>query len=272
MKGFLVFAQKDEDGNTVVFDFETRQFGKTVERPVIDWDEPLEPDTPAPNNDGCFKVLLLLIGVGLAAVLGFVPRSAYACSGWLDCTFGWTDRTEVREAAQTERARIEADAQAEIARIQGEAEARIQQAETEVERVKQLRYQSEADRDIAIAQAQAQAEQYQAMIAGLTAEKVSGIQSNADTQIAALQAQAQIAIAGITETGATERWRVGGGWLTVIVVIVVIVVGWSAWLRRPQQPIVLLSEQPTAKQLPWADQYETLEIVEVKNGVVTRRY
>lgn len=211
--------------------------------------------------------------VGVAAlVLMALPTPAYACSGWLDCAFGWTDRTEVRETEQTERARIEADAQAEIARIQGEADARMKQAEAEVERVKQQRYQSEADRDIAIAQAQAQADQYRVMIAGLTSEKVAGIQSNADTQIAALQAQAQIAIAGITETGTTERWRVGAGWLAVIVLVVVIAVGWSAWLRRPQPPVVMLSHEPTAKRLPWAEQYESLEIVEVKNGHIIRRH
>lgn len=157
-----------------------------------------------------------IVGI-VALILTALPLPAYACSGWLDCAFGWTDRTEVREAATTERARIEADAQAEIARIRGEADARIKQAEAEVERVKQQRYQSEADRDIAIAQANAKAEEYRAMIAGLTSEKVAGIQSNADTQIAALQAQAQIAIEGITQTGQTERWRVGG------------VAGWRSW-------------------------------------------
>lgn len=256
--------------NTVVFDFETRRFGKVINQPPT----PPEPEyEDRSDNDGCFKVLILLFSVGLATILGFTPKSAYACGLLeLDCILGFSNRTQIRAERDVEEARIEAAAQAEIARIQGEADARIKQAEAEVERVKQQRYQSEADRDIAIAQAQAQAEQYKAMIAGLTSETVAGIQSNADTQIAALQAQAQIAIAGITETGATERWRVAGGWLAVVVLVIVMVVGWRAWLQRPQAPpVVMLPNEPSAKRLPWADAYEHLEIVEVKNGIVTRR-
>lgn len=211
-----------------------------------------------------------------------VPTPAKAC-GLLefDCIFGFSQRTQIRADRDLDQARIEAAAQADIARIQGEAEARIKQAEAEVERVRQLQYQSEADRDIAIAQANAKSEEYKAMIAGLTSEKVAGIQSNADTQIAALQAQAQIAVEGITQTGQTERWRIGGGWLAVIVLVVVIAVGWRAWLQRPQPPVVMLSalrqaQGPVAElveaRLPWADEYDSLEIVEVRNGQIVRRH
>lgn len=274
MKGFLVFDHKDEDGNTLAVNLDNpRQLYKVRPQPVIDWDEPLEPDTPAPENDGCFKAIILLLAVGAAAVMGLMPRSAYACGLLeLDCILGFSNRTQIRAERDVEQARIEAAAQAEIARIQGEADARMKQAEAEVERVKQQRYQSEADRDIAIAQAQAQAEQYKAMIAGLTTEKVAGIQSNADTQIATLQESAKIAIEGIVQTGQTERWRIGGAWLAVIVLTLVLVIGWRAWLQRPQAPVVLLPNEPTAKRLPWADAYESLEIVEVKNGQIIRRH
>lgn len=209
----------------------------------------------------------------IVAAIGLLPMPAKAC-GLLefDCIFGFSQRTQIRADRDVDQARIEAAAAADIARIQGEAAARIKQAEAEVERVRQLRYQSEADRDIAIAQAQAQGDQYKAMIAGLTSEKVAGIQSNADTQIAALQAQAQIAVEGITQTGKTERWRIGGGWLAVIVLVVVIAVGWRAWLQRPQPPVVMLSGSPTANRLPWADEYDSLEIVEVRNGQIVRRH
>lgn len=269
MKGFLVFTKPDEDGNTIAVDLSTGDFHKLAPKPPA---PPAQAEEPEADNDGCFKALILLLAVGAAAVMSLMPRSAYACSGFIDCWLGISSTTQIRADRDVETARIEADAQAEIARIQGEADARIKQAEAEVERVKQQRYQSDADRDIAIAQAQAQADQYRAMIAGLTSEKVAGIQSNADTQIAALQAQAQIAIEGITQTGQTERWRVGGGWLAVMVLVVVIAVGWSAWLRRPQPPVVMLSPKATAKRLPWADEYESLEIVEVRNGQIIRRH
>lgn len=212
-----------------------------------------------------------IVIVVLAALL--LPATAQAsCSGFIDCLFGMTERTEVRAERDVEKARIEADAQAEIARIEGEAQARITQAEAEVERVRQLQYQSEADRDIAIAQANAKAEEYKAMIAGLTSEKIAGIQSNADTQIAALQAQAQIAIEGITQTGQTERWRVAFGWVTVIAVVIALAFGWYNWLRRTQT-VMVLPEQATARRLPWADEYDSIELVEVKHAnAVTRRH
>lgn len=209
-----------------------------------------------------------------ALALWLLPTPAKACGLLeIDCILGFSNRTQIRAERDVEQARIEAAAAADIARIQGEADARIRQAEAEVERIKQQRYQSEADRDIAIAQAQAQADQYRAMIAGLTSEKIAGIQSNADTQIATLQESAKIAIEGIVQTGQTERWRIGGAWLAVIVLTLVLVIGWRAWLQRPQAPpVVLLSEQPSTKRLPWADDYEHLEIVEVQNGQIIRRH
>lgn len=271
MSGFLVFDKKDDEGNTVAVDLSTGQFHRLAPKPPAPA-QPIHTEEPQADKYGCFKVLILLIAVGAAAVMGFMPRSAYACSGWLDCAFGWTNRVEVREAEATERARIEAAAQADIARIQGEAEARIRQAEAEVERVRQLQFQSEADRDIAIAQANAKAEEYKAMIAGLTSEKVAGIQSNADTQIATLQETTKIAIEGIVQTGKTERWRVAFGWVTLIVVVLVMAFGWSYWLRRAQT-VMVLPEQPTAKRLPWADEYDRIEIVEVRHAnTVTRKH
>jgi len=201
----------------------------------------------------------------VAVTLLFIPTPAYACSGWIDCWLGISSTVEIRQTQQTERERIAAERDADIARIQGEADTRIKQAEAEVERVKQQQYQSEADRDIAIAQANAKAEEYKAMIAGLTSEKIAGIQSNADTQIAALQAQAQIAIEGIVQTGRTERWRVAFGWATLIVGLLVVGMGWLYWLRRnAPQVVVMLPKTPTAQRLPWYD--EQLEIVEVKNA------
>ena len=200
----------------------------------------------------------LIVAVILWAILQ--PAGVYACSGFIDCLFGFTDRVEVRQAEMTERERIAADRDANVARIQAEADEAKRRADIEVERVKQQQYANEAQRDIAIAQAQQQAEQYKAMIAGLTSEKVAGIQSNADSQIAALQAQAQIAIAGITETGATERWRVGGGWLFAVVAVVVAGLILLAIIRRQpaQQTVVMLANPAQLRQLE--NQVKTIEV------------
>lgn len=213
----------------------------------------------------------LIIVASLVALLW--PATAQAsCSGFLDCLLGMTERTEVRAQRDVERARIEAQRDAETARIEAEAQERVRLADAEVERVKQLRFESEADRDIAIAQANAKAEEYKAMIAGLTSEKVAGIQSNADTQIAALQAQAEIATAGILETGKTERWRVAFGWATVIISLLIIGVAIIVWMRRQGGAILVLPDGrrytpigADARRLPWYD--ESIEIVEVSHAI-----
>lgn len=211
-----------------------------------------------------------IIVVVLAAL---VPQSVFACSGFVDCLFGFSERTEIRADRDIEKARIEAAAQAERARIQGEADARIKQAEAEVERIRQQRFVSEADRDIAIAQANAKAEEYKAMIRGLTDEKLAGIQANADTQIVALQEQARIATAGILETGKTERYRIVGGWSSTIVVFILVGLIVLYWMRRFSggvmvlpQPRPALGERP---QLPWYN--EAIEIVEVRNANLARK-
>lgn len=186
-----------------------------------------------------------LIALFIAVMLFAQPTTVKAsCSGFIDCLFGFTERTEVRQAEATERARIEAQQAEEVARIQAEADYRIRQADAEVERVKQMQYQTEAQRDIAVAEAQRRAEEYKAMIAGLTMERVAGIQSNADTQIQSLQSAAAIHIEGITQTGATERWRIGGGWAFAIVAIILVAWLVNAYYRHVAAMRVLPRQQP----------------------------
>ena len=233
--------------------------------------------TPQLTGHTLAQVVKGIFALSVVAALTLQPAHAYACSGILDCAFGWTERTEVRAARDIEQERIKAQAQQEIARIQGESDAHIKQAEAEVERVRQMQFQSEAQRDIAIAQAHQQAEEYKAMIAGLTDEKLAGIQANADTQIVALQEQARIAVAGITETGQTERYRIVGGWATVIVSIILATLVGLYWMRRSTVRVMMVLPQPHAlrpalgerDQLPWYS--DSIEIVEVKNNVITRR-
>ena len=187
----------------------------------------------------------------VALVLLAMPTPAKACSGLFDCMFGWTDRTEVRSAAETEQARIDAQTAAEVARIEAEQAERVRQADAEVERVKQQQYATEAQRDIAIANAQAQVDQYKASISAITAERLAGIQSNADSQIAALQAQAEIATAGITETGRTERYRIVGGWTFAIVSVVLVGLLLALYAQRHQQRSVIMVSGKQHVQLPW---------------------
>lgn len=159
----------------------------------------------------------------LAAVVALLlPTPAYACSGFIDCLFGFTERTNIRAERDAELARIEAERDRQVADINALAQERVKAAEAQVEQVKQQRYESEAARDVAIAQAQAQADEYKAMVAALSSEKIAGIDANAQTQIVALQEQARIATQGILQTGKTERYRIVGGWTFAIVALLVI--------------------------------------------------
>lgn len=211
-----------------------------------------------------YPTFLILV---IVAVL--LPTPAYAsCSGLLDCAFGWTEREQVRSAAGTEQARIDAQAQAEIARIEAEQAERVRMADAEVERVRQQQFATEAQRDMAIAQTQASVDQYKASIQALVDEKTENIRAGADTQIAALQGQAQIAIAGITETGSTERYRIVGGWTFAIVAIVLIAILIIGAMRRVQQARLLLL--PHERQsLPWMN--NEIEIREVRNEYIVKR-
>lgn len=204
-----------------------------------------------------------------ALALSMLPATAQAsCSGFIDCLFGFTERTEVRSAAETEQARIDAQAAAEVARIEAEQAERLRQADAEVERVRQQQYATEAQRDIAIANVQAQVDQYKASIAAITAERLAGIQANADSQIQALQSQAEIATAGILETGKTERYRIVGAWAFAIVAVVLVGLLVALYVRRTPmpvdgRPVVMVAGRQYA-QLPWLNNGNEIEMHEVK--------
>ncbi len=152
-----------------------------------------------------------------------MPLGARAdCSGWVDCLFGFTKRTEVRNDRMLEQSRIAAERDRQIANIAAQQQEREAAAMLEAERLRQQGILSEA-------QARAQVEQYKAALQALVDEKVENIRAGADTQIAALQGQAQIATAGITEIGATERTRIAWGWGFSFAVLIVI--GAIVWRR-----------------------------------------
>lgn len=195
-----------------------------------------------------------LAAITIAVLLyTMAPTSAYACSGILDCTFGWTDRAEVAADRDAEIARINAERDRAIADAEARQQLAIEQAQAEVERVRQQQFATEAERDKAIAETQRKADEYKAMIAALTSEKLAGINSNTQTQIAALHGAAEIAIAGITEAGTTERWRVFGGWLFSIVAVFVVGVLFAQLLRQRHEQMtvhLLPGETYNRQQLP----------------------
>ncbi|MEZ4678902.1 MAG: hypothetical protein R2932_32260 [Caldilineaceae bacterium] len=66
---------------------------------------------------------------------------------------GATERTQLRNDRMVEIEQIQAERAADVARIQGEAQERVRQADAEVERVRQMQFESQAQRDVAIAEA-----------------------------------------------------------------------------------------------------------------------
>lgn len=180
------------------------------------------------------KLIILALALALALPAALLPQQVRACSGWIDCWLGMTERTEVRTAAETDQAIIAAQAAEDIARVNGEQAEQLRLADAEVERVKQEQYATEAARDIAIAQTTASIELYKASLQAVVAERVESIQRNSEMQIATLHESASIAIEGITQVGLTERTRIIGSWAFYIILILAIAVGCIAYLKRVQ--------------------------------------
>ncbi|MCB0063497.1 MAG: hypothetical protein KDE19_15350 [Caldilineaceae bacterium] len=208
-------------------------------------------------------------------VLAFVamalfPVPAYACSGFFDCMFGWSERTDIRAERDTELARIQAERDRQVADISALAQERVKAAEAQVEQVKQQRYASEAARDVAIAQAQAQADEYKAMVAALSSEKIAGINADAQTQITALQEAGKIHVEGITQTGLTERFRITGGW--VFAALCVLIIGGLLRLlvnrQREHDAYVRMIENRPRQQLDTEYHPAYIEVLRQRREVV----
>lgn len=210
----------------------------------------------------CFLLTMIL--------LALIPKVALAdCSGFIDCMFGFSERVETRQGGMTERARIEAARDTEVERVKGEAAEKLRQADAEVRRVEMAQYQSETDRAVAVAEAQRRQAEYEALIAGLVAQREAEVYAQAQTQIATLQGTTQIAISGITETGKTERWRLGLGFSGVVVVSLVLVVIYLHQRRGSSGPVLVLLDGAQLRRLPVNDRSfevddEAIELVPVR--------
>lgn len=195
------------------------------------------------------KVKLFLIGVLLGVVLAMYPAKAYACDSFL-CLGDMLGITDIanRDAERKEKqAETERQRQIEVARINADAQARIAEAN------KQLEAQRVQGR-ISEAQAKAMADAF-----------ASAVNAKRDEYIAALQSNAQVAIAGINETGQTERsrisWEAKANMLTIGIVGLLVLVGLVCvvYVMRSglgSQKVVVLF-QPQA-QRPEIDQTETV--------------
>jgi hypothetical protein len=195
---------------------------------------------------------IVAIGVALSILL-LTPARAYACSGWIDCLFGFTERTSVRADRDVDTARINAEKDRQVAEIEAEAQRKITEANQELERIANARFADEQQAKIAIANAQAQRDITIKTIDSWLNERVNVIESQQAVAVAGVQAQANIAIAGITETGATERSKdTNSAWSFASIVLVAIIAALAIINMRHKQRMLLLEQMRQQEQLPYA--------------------
>lgn len=219
------------------------------------------------------KLKIMLLTAAFALVF---PQAARAeCTGFIDCLFGFTARTEIRNQRMIEEQRIQADRDRQVADLEAQQAERERLADLEVERVRQQQYATEAQRDLAIAQEQARVMEYKASLQALVDEKAENIRAQADTQIAALNNAALIHVTGLTQSGETERTRITWGW--VFSAIVALVAGLTIWRRQGIQAEQWRIEEDRRRDQLTADLMERIELrgyeVEirtVKNGQINR--
>jgi hypothetical protein len=203
-------------------------------------------------------VLLLALTMLLSAA-----TSVFACSGFVDCLFGFTDRVEIRQREMTERAQEEtqqaqlnAQRDTEIARINADADAQLRQQEAQIELQRQQGL-------LSAEQARQQAENFRAVVAQNAAIQIQQITANYGLMAESLAHQADIAQAGIQESGMTERERVKwSGTLNIVAFIVVgliVVVILRSRERQSAQPTIYVLPGEQHKRLPQSpNQIETM--------------
>jgi hypothetical protein len=206
-------------------------------------------------------VLMLALTMLLSAT-----ASVFACSGFVDCLFGFTDRVEIRQQEMTERAQEEtqqaqlnAQRDTEIARINADAEAQLRQQEAQIELQRQQGL-------LNAEQARQQAENFRAVVAQNAAIQIQQITANYGLMAESLAHQSSIAQAGIQQSGMTERERVKwSGSLNIVAFIVVgliVVVILRSRERQAAQPTIYvlpgeqyprLPQQPNQIETTWHD-------------------
>lgn len=200
--------------------------------------------------------IVFIILVALAIVLS-VPAPVLACDGilCLGTFFNSTERVKLRTERDAEIARVRAQADTEQARIEGEATARVEEAKAQLQR------EVEAGK-LAQAQADAQARQFVAMVEAQRDQKLAEIQLSYEKAAAMIESQSEVAIAGITETGITERWRVTFDGITAILAVLIIgglIAGFMWWHRpaaMPARPVIMIQ---TGNRPPIAAKYNYLD-------------
>jgi len=197
--------------------------------------------------------LMIVLALALTMLLS-ATDSVFACSGFVDCLFGFTDRVEIRERERTEReqeatqqVQLQAQRDTEVARINADADAQLRQHEAQIELQRQQGL-------LSAEQARQQAENFRAVVAQNAAIQIQQITANYSLMAESLAHQSDIAQAGIQESGMTERERVKwSGSLNIVAFVVVGLIVIFILRSRERQ-----AGQPTIYVLPGSEQYPRL--------------
>lgn len=139
--------------------------------------------------------------------------------GFFDRLFGWSYRAEVNAQKDIELKEIQESSEREKQELLNQANEKVRLAELELERIKNQRYESEYQRDLEVERIRKSVEEYKALINSITSQQVALITTQSEQQAEFLRGQTQIGLASITESARTERWKIGWGWLCLLVII-----------------------------------------------------
>lgn len=195
--------------------------------------------------------LILITGIAIIAML-FHPTPVYADGqcGILCQIFGFDanleERDRIAEDGETEREKIGAARDERIAQIEADAQRSKDLADQEVERIKQLRFQSESARDIAIAQANAARDQYVASIEAMKQQQIQIVSGETQKSLAAINSATQIGLESLNQVGETERHQMSliTGRDVVLLILGALIVLYWLYGRQKASARVLPPERP----------------------------
>lgn len=184
----------------------------------------------------------ILSALALSVIVSLFPVKAYACDSFL-CLGDMLGITDIakRDAERKEKqAETEHQRAVDVARINADANARIAEANRQLEA---QRIQGK----ISEAQAKSMADAFAALVASKRDEAIAGITQNA-----------QVAIAGINQTGDTERTRLGwdakSNMLTIAIIglllLTAMVILHHRTKQTPQITVMLAHSQRTQLEQP----------------------
>ena len=185
----------------------------------------------------------ILSAIALSVIVSLFPTKAYACDSFL-CLGDMLGITDIaaRDAQRKEKqAETEHQRTVDVARINADANARIADANRQLEA---QRIQGK----ISEAQAKSMADAFAALVASKRDEAIAGITQNA-----------QVAIAGINQTGETERNRLGwdakSNMLTIAIIGLLLLTAMLILYRRTNQApqITVMLANPQRGQLEQPD-------------------